>query len=354
MLAEPPFSILDIFELVDDAIDANADIADAILTTGLDSFGLPADPEAEGKVMTQNWHNTATGSDMSKATSTLRQFYRDWSAEGRGEREVCYDPVMKALREIFGEKPELDTRVLVPGAGLGRLVLEVCLAGFSAEGNEISYHQLIASSWILNHTKGKEGHALHPFALTFANLVSRSQQLEKVMIPDIHPGSAVAANAVAASEGRETLGSMSMSAADFLVLYGDPSNKAGFHAVATVFFIDTAPNIIRYIETIRHCLKPGGVWINLGPLFWHFELKPPGQRSSNAEGKEEGQKNREGIEEPGSVSLTEEEALLLIEKMGFRIEKRESPVGECGYIQDPRSMLQNLYRPSLWIARKNE
>ena len=32
----------------------------------------------------------------------------------------------------------------------------------------------------------------------------------------------------------------------------------------TVFFIDTAHNIIDYIETISKILKPGGVWINLG------------------------------------------------------------------------------------------
>ena len=32
----------------------------------------------------------------------------------------------------------------------------------------------------------------------------------------------------------------------------------------TVFFIDTAHNIIDYIETINKILKPGGVWINLG------------------------------------------------------------------------------------------
>lgn len=34
--------------------------------------------------------------------------------------------------------------------------------------------------------------------------------------------------------------------------------------VATVFFVDTAHNIIAYIETIWHILKPGGYWMNLG------------------------------------------------------------------------------------------
>jgi len=34
--------------------------------------------------------------------------------------------------------------------------------------------------------------------------------------------------------------------------------------VATVFFIDTAHNIVAYIETIWKILKPNGYWINLG------------------------------------------------------------------------------------------
>lgn len=349
MLSEAPFSILDVFEQVDDAIDANADIADAILSTGLEAFGLPADPDGEDP--TRNWHDTATTSDINKATSTIRQFYRDWSAAGRREREVCYDPIVRALHDIFGERPQPDVRILIPGAGLGRLVLDVCLAGFSAEGNEISYHQLLASSWMLNHTDGQEQHALYPFVFQFSNVASRSQQLKKVMIPDVHPGTAVAAHAAAASEGRETLGTMSMSASDFIVSYSEPSNKEAFHAVATVFFIDTAPNLIRYIETIWHCLKPGGAWVNLGPLLWHFEHKPPGEKTDSAESGDGEHKNR-GIGEPGNIELTEEEVMQLVERMGFKIEKRDIPVGECGYIQDAGSMLQNLYRPSHWIARK--
>ena len=34
--------------------------------------------------------------------------------------------------------------------------------------------------------------------------------------------------------------------------------------VATVFFIDTAHNIVAYVETIWKILKPNGYWINMG------------------------------------------------------------------------------------------
>jgi len=67
-----------------------------------------------------------------------------------------------------------------------------------------------------------------------------------------------------------------MSASDFLCLYGDDDYSDTFDAVATVFFLDTAPNLIRYLETIRNCLKSGGLLINIGPLLWHFENNAPG------------------------------------------------------------------------------
>lgn len=340
MLAEPPFSLLDNFNQVDDAVDANAEIADAILEAGLQSFGLPAHPEGDQ----QNWHESAKSTDVNKAHSTIRQFYRDWSDEGKAERDVCYGPVLRALDDEFGTRLASgeERRVLVPGAGLGRLVFEICRAGFAAEGNEISYHQLLASSWALNHTDGPQQHALYPFALHFSNLHSRAQQLRKVMIPDVHPGSAMME---AADQGIH-FGTMSMSAADFVTLYSGESNTEPFDAVTTVFFIDTAPNLIRYIAAIRNCLRPNGLWINVGPLLWHFEDSPG--RSHNLDD------THPGIGEPGSVELTEEEVLCLVERMGFEVEKRQ-PEAErpyCGYIQDPESMLQNLYRPSHWTARK--
>ena len=41
-------------------------------------------------------------------------------------------------------------RVLLPGAGLGRLALEIASKGYSAQGNEFSYQMLFASNFILN------------------------------------------------------------------------------------------------------------------------------------------------------------------------------------------------------------
>ena len=77
---------------------------------------------------------------------------RDWSAEGKEERERCYGPILEALRARVptAGKPQNSVKVLLPGAGLGRLVWEVARAGYAAQGCEVSFFMLIASNFILN------------------------------------------------------------------------------------------------------------------------------------------------------------------------------------------------------------
>ncbi len=58
-----------------------------------------------------------------------------------------------------------------------------------------------------------------------------------------------------------------MAAGDFLEIY-DEANE--WNCVVTCYFIDTAHNVIDYIEKIWHILKPNGYWINFGPLLYHF------------------------------------------------------------------------------------
>jgi len=172
-------------------------------------------------------------------------------------------------------------KILIPGAGLGRLVFDLCAAGFDAEGNEISYHQWLASSYILNVVESAAYHSLYPWIHSFSNHISRDDHMQCVAIPDVHCPTVLPA--------LENSGEMSMSASDFLLLYGSEEQKNAFDAVVTVFFLDTAPNVIKYLETIKHCLRPGGLLINFGPLLWHFENNAPGkhgQASSGSSGDE--------------------------------------------------------------------
>ena len=364
LLAAPPFSLLDNFNAVDDAIDANAEISDRILKAGLAAYGLDHGPSSangpdtghlstsrnQSSPMNENppWHNTTTASDLEKARSTIRQLYRDWSEEGAKERSVCYTPIGSSLSRYFKDVPSPSrhqVRVLVPGAGLGRLVFDLIYDGYSAEGNEISYHQLLASHFILNCTSQAQQFALYPWALSFSNHISRANQLQKVMVPDVHPASLLQE----ASQSQEVPAHerMSMTAADFCVHYREEEQKHAFDAVATCFFIDTAPNLLAYIETVKNCLRSGGIWINVGPLLWHF-----GKKKAPDENEEGASENRNlGIGEAGSVELTHEEVVLLLEHYNFEIIE-SGTINGTGYIEDPKSMLQSVYRPQHWTAKK--
>lgn len=346
MLSEPPFNFLDTLTRVDDAIGVNADLAKAIALHGLRSFHDPAIDVSKSEVnMPREWAAIAKHGDIDKARSTLRQFYRDWSAEGAHERARSYGPIMAALEREQAAAPVGEKlRVLVPGAGLGRLVFDLAQRGYHAEGNEISYHQLLASSYILNFCERAGRHTIYPWVHTFSNHLSRENHLRGYAVPDIHPATVLAGTADA--------GTMSMTAADFLCLYGDDDHKGYYDAVAAVFFLDTAPNLIRYLSVIYSCLKPGGILINIGPLLWHFENHAPGNHGMDDDGDgEHDYNNSSGIADPGSFELSDDEVMALVQRLGFVVEKRETGV-EAPYIHDAASMLKTVYKASTWVARK--
>lgn len=70
-----------------------------------------------------------------------------------------------------------------------------------------------------------------------------------------------------------------------------------WECIATCFFIDCANNIIEFIEVIKKILKPGGIWVNLGPLLYHFSDVP----------------------QEGSIEPTYEDLLEIIRSLGFII-----------------------------------
>jgi len=72
------------------------------------------------------------------------------------------------------------------------------------------------------------------------NLLSMVQ----VHVPDMLPG-----------DGLENFGRMRMSAGDFVEVYSAPGQAQRFDCVVTCFFLDTAHNVLQYLEIISHILK---------------------------------------------------------------------------------------------------
>merc|ERR1711902_253689 len=88
-----------------------------------------------------------------------------------------------------------------------------------------------------------DGYRIQPYIHEFCNNKDSRDQLRQVTFPDVD-----------ASSLPED--------AKFSMAAGD--------CVITCFFIDCAHNILQFVQTIHRVLKNGGVWINLGPLLYHF------------------------------------------------------------------------------------
>ncbi|KAK7260697.1 hypothetical protein RIF29_26956 [Crotalaria pallida] len=258
--------------------------------------------------------------DVDKVRCIIRNIVRDWATEGKSERDQCYVPILEELNTLFPDRSkESPPACLVPGAGLGRLALEISRLGFISQGNEFSYYMMICSSFILNHSQTADEWTIYPWIHSNCNSLSDSDQLRPVSIPDIHPASA------GITEG------FSMCGGDFVEVYSDSSQVGTWDAVVTCFFIDTAHNIVEYIEIISKILKDGGVWINLGPLLYHFA-------------------DMYGQEDEMSIELSLEDVKRVALHYGFEFEKERTI--ETTYTTNPRSMMQNRYFAAFWTMRK--
>ena len=153
---------------------------------------------------------------------------------------------------------------MLPGAGLGRLVYEFAKRGYKSQGNEFSYFMLLSSNYILNCTTKKEQFEIQPLIHSYSNLFWENSPLKSFMIPDECPAEFLTENS-----------DMSMVAGEFVEAYKNNTGLIYFYlepwdSIVTCFFIDTANNIIEYIETIHKLLDVGGVWINFGKFLNYF------------------------------------------------------------------------------------
>ena len=264
------------------------------------------------------------GEYADRVRSTLVQVARDWSAAGARERAACYGPVLAALEQRWPDaRARRGVRVLNPGAGLGRLVFEAAARGFAAQGNEFSVFMLLVSDFVLNRAAAREAYTLHPFVRQNTNVRAAADQLRAVRVPDVLPRD------VAAAAPGGTL-DMSMTAGDFLDVYAAPEHAAAWDALVTPFFVDTAHNVLAYLALFARIVRPGGVWVNCGPLLWHF-ADSPGELS---------------------LELTWDELRPLVAAHGFRIVEERTV--DCPYAANPKSLLSCTYHAIFFVAIREE
>jgi carnosine N-methyltransferase len=178
-----------------------------------------------------------------QAQYVLKNLMRDWSPEGAAERQESYGWLLEAVSEhvpVPQGANAIAPRVLVPGCGLARLPTELAGRGYHAVGNEFSFFMILTCSWVLNALLEPESVDIHPWVLSTSNQRSRKLQARRVAIPDDPAG-----HLLQRGGGKGHLG---MVTGDFVPVFSDVEYHGSFACVATCFFIDTAHNIVEYIE----------------------------------------------------------------------------------------------------------
>ena len=309
----------------------NADLAEDILAYSLQYYGVS---RSELEAFVQETTPNGTTPRKGDTLYSMKHFVRDWSAEGLHERQATYPCVLQALTKAFPDRSQAKpTKVIVPGSGLGRLGHEIAaLAGFAVTLNEFAPSMNMAYHYLHSLT-APDAATIHPWVDWWSHRATTAHLKRAVTFPD----------------NIETLSLSSQpSSPPISLVEGDfttalTPHAGTYDALVSHFFIDTAPNILTYLETMHALLKPNGVWINHGPLL--YGSAP-------------------------AVQLSLDEVIAVAESLGFELEA--VPVGEeeggiCGrpmefdgrvrgsnvpYASDVESLSRNAYLAQFWVAWK--
>ncbi|RGP81756.1 hypothetical protein FLONG3_141 [Fusarium longipes] len=235
------------FNRIDGLLRKNQELCNSIVQNAMKFYDISQDEldrhikdlEASGKL-----------ADKISVSQSLKHYVRDWTETGEAERKSTFSCLINTLEGLFPERHgDRPVKVLVPGSGLGRLGHDIArLGGFDVTINEWSMYMNVAYRF-LEANRPRNSHSFHPFIDNWSHHAIQSNMVRPLSFPDVSLNS----TSVVLIEG------------DFTTVF---PTAGEYDVVVTYFFIDTARNLMSYLDTIKKVLKPGGHWINLGPLLY--------------------------------------------------------------------------------------
>ncbi|KAL4726610.1 hypothetical protein ACLX1H_005498 [Fusarium chlamydosporum] len=305
------------FKRIDGLLKKNQELCDSIVKYAMEFYEIGQD-ELEKHI--KDLETSGKLADKISVSQSLKHYVRDWTETGEAERKGTFSCLTSTLERLFpdrnGDKP---IKVLIPGAGLGRLGHDIArLGGFDVTINEWSMYMNVAYRFI-EANRSRNMHSFHPFVDNWSHHATQSNMIRPLSFPDVPLNS----TSVVLIEG------------DFITAFPAAGE---YDVVVTYFFIDTARNLMSYLDTIKKVLKPGGHWINLGPLL--YGTGP-------------------------FVQLSLEEVLVVSEALGFEFLETEDSCGEktfegrtvrsmeAAYGFDNRALTKSAYNAQFWVARRS-
>lgn len=204
-------------------------------------------------------------SNINNTTQEIRELFtsiaRDWSSTGIELREMIYKPIVEAINHSYEEYSTIEEkitkskyRIMVSNAGTGRLCWELANSGYSVEGCEYSSIYLATSNYMLNHASKEASHEIFPNIHNHSNVKDSSSMVKPSTVPDITARSLINSNI-----------EFGMRIGNCIDVYSNNSSNSSFDAVVSCLIDEFDENIVLNIRTISNILRPGGVWVFLGP-----------------------------------------------------------------------------------------
>jgi carnosine N-methyltransferase len=307
----------------------------------------------------QSRNVSVTDDQISKISSVLKSLTRDWSASGETERAAAYGPIKAFVEKYLPIETNTAVgqqlpKIVVPGSGVGRLAFELAAMGYSVQGNEFSMYMLLASDFVLNNggyicIPERPLH-LSPWLLESRNVHKSTDPLRTTQIPDVDPVTVLMPSSDDSRMSLVPAPEFSMAAGDFTAIYNDEAAAEKWDCVASCFFLDACPNIVETLLVIYKMLRPGGIFVNLGPLLYHWSGPPMRPDDKSVQGY---RKRYDHLDARylTSINLYYDDIKEIMNKIGFEILEEEIGI-ECYYTSDQRSMMSTKYECVSFVARK--
>ncbi|TFK66051.1 N2227-domain-containing protein [Pluteus cervinus] len=322
------------------ATDLNSVVTEQIAEVAISEFGLDVGELESG--MSGMRPRVGDMGELGRVRESLKHFVRDWSEAGKVERVKIFTPILDALKQVVPlEEERKGKKVLVPGSGLGRLAWEISQLGFDTTANELSFFMNLAFRFLLspNTTTITGQHSIRPFAHWFSHQRSNVYTFRSIAFPDVVPRLGPTFRLI-----EDDFLALRPSATDssknttFWSNTDRQGEEGSYDFIVTLFFIDTSLDVLTTLEQIHTLLRPGGIWINLGPLLW----------TAGGQAK---------------VELSLEEVLQAAEETGFIISGRggddvddvmKPRTVECEYTSDSEAMMRWTYKAEFWVAHRSK
>lgn len=296
--------------LVDKYFEKNNKILSTIVTKSIEKYKVE---DYELKLVEEQAKRSKRNNYF-RVVEGLCHYARDWPVEPCNE----VTPLLDYIREQCRDLNDTNTVAIVPGSGLGRVAhtLAEDMNFSSVHAVEFSWLMVLMNEFLYYNTDEKDLD-VYPYLHTYSNHAKPDDQIRPV-------------NILHSLEKPENL---SIHTADFTKF--DIANHLKIHESAdnlvfvTCFFLDTAENLIEYLQAINRLSSQFNgkkKWINLGPLKYGTAAK---------------------------IEISDEELKILVKNMGWKITDEKEPK-LLGYLTDKKGLWQGYYNVTMWSAEKIE